>query len=123
MTEKQHFTVTSSGDYIHLVTEGLIEEKDLEAPANAAIALAEKTNVRKLLDDIRNVDKSGVSISVQAKGVGILWKLRAFDKVAVLLKDRDLGKIFFATLEALHVSSKFRGFYDEAEAITWLQAD
>ncbi len=121
MPEEKQYSVAAKGDYIHLITRGVLDIKNLDAPANAALELGKKNNITKLLDDIRYVDKSFVSIPIQAKGVGILWKLRAFDKVAILFQDQDLEKMFFSTLEAIHINGKFRGFYDEAEAVAWLQ--
>jgi hypothetical protein len=123
MADQEQYTLTPRGDYIHLVTKGELNIETLDAPANAALAMAAKTKITKLLDDVRYVDNKGVSIPLQAKGVGILWKLRAFTKVAILFKDQDLGRMFFSTLEAMHISGRFRGFYNEAEAIAWLEAD
>lgn len=115
------FTVEKRGNYIHLVTRGRLEIESLEAPANAAIALAEKEKVDRLLDDIRFIDSTGASIKVQSKGFGILWKLRTFKKVAIVFKQDEVGRLFFSTLQAMHITSRFNGFKDEAEAVAWLE--
>ncbi len=122
-TSNSQFTVERRGSYIHLVTRGKLEIDSLDAPANAAIALAQKEKVDKLLDDIRFIDSTGASITVQSKGFGILWKLRTFKKVAIVFKHDEIGRLFFSTLQAMHISSKFNGFKDEAEAVAWLEQE
>ena len=117
------FTVERRGDYIHLVTRGKLKIESLDAPANAAIALAEKEGVDKLLDDIRFIDSLDASIRVQSKGFGVLWQLRTFKKVAIVFKQDEIGRLFFSTLQTLHMTSRFNGFKSEAEAIAWLEQE
>lgn len=122
---EQRFSVQVVDNYIHLKTWGALNGQDLDAPANAALALAQKEHIDKLLDDIREIDTSGVSIPIQAKAMGIIWKLRAFKKVAIVLKGSRIRSLFFSTLDVLHlnIDAKFKGFEDEQEAIAWLQKD
>ena len=122
-SENQQFSVDVAGDYIHLKTWGALDTNNLDAPANAALALATERDVHKLLDDIRDIDTSAVSIPMQAKAMGILWKLRKFDKVAIVLQGSRVRTLFFETIENLHLNldTKFKGFDDESEAIAWLQ--
>lgn len=121
--EKGQFSVDKRGDYVYLVTRGKLDVENLDAPANAALALAKEEDLDKLLDDIRYVDSTGVSIPIQSKGFGIIWKLRTFKKVAIVFKEEEIGRLFFSTLQAMHITSKFHGFKDEAEAIAWLEED
>lgn len=119
-TKQKRFSVTVPGDYIYLKTWGKLDMDDLEEPADTAIKLGKENKIDRLLDDIREIDTTNVSIPIQTKAVGIIWKLRAFKKVAVVYKNQEIGRLFFASLEALHLSSKFRGFDDETQAIAWL---
>lgn len=123
--QAQQFSVAVADGYIHLKTWGGLDEHNLDAPANAALALAAEKQVDKLLDDIRGVDSTGVSIAIQSKAMGILWKLRSFKKVAIILEGSRLSKLFFSTLSAFHFNadSKFKGFNNEAEAIAWLRSE
>lgn len=107
--------------YVYLKTWGPLDINDLDAPANAALALGKEKQLNKLVDDIREVDTSGASIRIQTKAMGILWKLRTFDKVAIIFEGDRTRKLFFSTLEVLHLGSTFRGFENEPEAIAWLQ--
>lgn len=119
----QQFSLDTMGDYIHLRTWGELDVNDLEAPADAALKLAKAEKIDKLLDDIRDVDTSGVNIAIQAKAMGILWELRHFKKVAIVLKGAGLRNLFFSALDALHLSgATFKGFENEAEAIEWLRS-
>lgn len=120
--DERQFSAEVVGDYIHLKTWGKLAEHNLEAPAVAALALAKERGVNKLLDDIRDIDTTAVSIAIQARGVGVLWKLRTFDKVAIVLRGNRIRSLFFATINTLHLDSdaKFRGFDDEQQAIAWL---
>jgi hypothetical protein len=124
MSVEQHFSLEKRDDYIHLRTWGSLDESHLDVPAEAALKLAEDEQIELLLDDIRDVDTSGVSIPIQAKGMGVLWKLRKFKKVAIVLGDNPLKHIFFSTVEALHVTqgTQFKGFENEVEAIEWLHS-
>ncbi len=115
------FKVENRGDYIYLKTWGDMQLDGLEKPAEAAIALAQEGKLDRLLDNIQDVE-AAVSFQVQLKGVRILWKLRAFKKVAVVLKQNELGGIFFSSLSALKMNGgAFRGFADETEAVAWLR--
>lgn len=120
-TKKGQFSVEARDDYVYLVTRGRLDVDNLDAPANAALSLAKEKKIDKLLNDIRYVDSSGVDISIQSKGFGVLWKLREFKKVAIIFKEREIGRLFFSTLEAMHITSKFGGFDNEADAIAWLK--
>jgi len=123
--QEQRFSAVIEGDYVHLKTWGELTLDDLDAPAMTALKLAEEHHLDKLLDDIREVDDSNASILIQTKAMGILWKLRTFRKVAIVLNGSRLRTLFFATLEALHLNldSKFKGFDNEAEAKAWLHEE
>lgn len=122
-TEKSQFSVSTRGDYVYLVTRGELDIDNLEAPADAALALAKSAHLDKLLDDIRYVDSSGVNIPIQSKGFGVIWKLRKFRKVAIVFKQEEFGRLFLSTLQAMHITSKFHGFDNEVDAIAWLEED
>jgi hypothetical protein len=123
MANGNKFKVSVQNDYVLLETWGELELEDLDAPANGALALAEEHHMDKLLDDIRGVSQTPVSMAIQAKGVGVLWKLRKFRKVAIVFSGKEIGYLFLSTLEAMHlnVNGKFKGFDNEAEAINWLK--
>ncbi|HSX34847.1 MAG TPA: STAS/SEC14 domain-containing protein [Candidatus Saccharimonadales bacterium] len=118
----KRFSVVIDGDIVRLKTWGELNLEDLDAPVNAALKQAQTHHIVKLLDDIREVDDTGTSIYIQAKAMGILWKLRTFDKVAILMQSSTLSTMFFSTLQALHLNgdSRFMGFENEAEALAWL---
>jgi len=122
MGDNKQFDLSVQGDYIRLETRGELRDEDLDAPANAALALAEEQKIDKLLDDIRNIDSSHVSVTIQAKGVGILWKLRKFRKVAIVFKGQEIGWLFLSTIQAMHLdhNAKFKGFDNDTEAVQWL---
>lgn len=116
------YKASVQGDYILLETWGGLAIDDLDAPADAALALAEEKKIDKLLDDIRRVDQTPISVPIQAKGFAVLWKLRKFRKVAIVFSGKEIGWLFLSTLNAMHLNlnSKFKGFDNEAEAINWL---
>ena len=124
-SKPQQFSLEVVDDYIHMKTWGRLNLDDVDVPAKAALELAHKKKIKKLLDNISEVDSSGTNIAIQAKGVGVLWKLREFDKVAIVFSESHLQKLFFSTLEAIHLEHevKFNGFDNEAEAIAWLKKD
>jgi hypothetical protein len=121
--KKGQFSVEIVDDYVHLKTWGALDVDNLDAPANAALALAKEHNIDKLIDDIRDIDTTGVSIPIQTKSMGILWKLRAFRKVAIVLEGSRMQTLFFSTIDVLHLNreAKFKGFEDTAEAVEWLK--
>lgn len=123
MADEKKFKAEIKDDYILLETWGELTMDDLDAPANAALALAEEHKIDKLLDDIRNIDPTPVSVPIQAKGVEVLWKLRKFRKVALVFKGEEIGWLFLSTLDAMHLNltEKFKGFTNEVEAINWLR--
>lgn len=119
------YELAVQGRYIHMRTWGPIHEEDVDAPAKAALALRKESGVNRLLDNIQDVDDRHVSITMQTKGVGVVWSLREFDKVAIVFKEGDLGHMFLSTLEAMHLNlnNKFKGFDNESDAVTWLEED
>jgi len=121
---KEKFSVEVVDDYIHLKTWGELTADDLNRPVETAIALADQKNITKLLDDIRKVDTSNISIPVQAKGIGMLWKLQHFKKAAIVLRGDEIGWMLTSSLDAMHIqfSAKIKGFKDEASAIAWLKS-
>jgi len=124
-SEQDHgYKLKVQGNYIHMETWGVIHDEDIDAPAKAALALRKETGIDRLLDNIQNVD-SHVSIALQTKGVGVVWSLREFHKVAIVFKQGDLSKMFMSTLEAMHLNlnNKFKGFDNETDAIAWLQEE
>ncbi len=120
---KQKYSVEAKEGYIHLETRGTLDIADLEAPANAALEAAKKHKIDKLLDDIREVDASELSIHMQAKSMGIIWKLRSFKKVAVIMKSSRIQSLFLSSVSALNLNatSQFKGFDNIPDAVTWLQ--
>lgn len=122
-TDDPGFKATVNDGFIRLETWGKLHQENLDAPANAAIALGQKEHIDKLLDNIQNVDAGPVPISIQAKGLSILWKLRAFQKVAIVFKTKEMGWLFLSSLQAMHLnmSSRFKGFDNETEATVWLK--
>ncbi len=125
-SEQDHgYKLTVQGNYIHMETWGRIHEEDVDVPAKAALALRKETGIDCLLDNIQKVDEGHVTISSQTKGVGVLWSLREFRKVAIVFRQGDLSKMFLATLEAMHLNlnNKFKGFDNESDAIAWLQEE
>lgn len=119
--DENGFSVESRDDFIHLITWGHLELETLDQPVNAALNLGKEKKIDKLLDDIRNVDASHVSVHIQAKAAGLMWKLKQFKKVAIVFKGQEMSWLFFSTLEALHLNSTFKGFDNEVEAIAWLK--
>lgn len=119
------YELNAQAGYIHLRTWGPIYEQDIDEPAKAALALRKESGLNKLLDNIQGVDDSRVNITMQTKGVGVIWSLREFSKVAIVFKSGDLGKMFLSTLEAMHLNlnNKFKGFDNESDAIAWLQEE
>jgi len=123
MPNKPGFKVSARKNFVHLEVWGPLEARTLDAPANAAIALAEQEGLDKLLDDIRNIDPGAVPVRIQAKGMSILWSLRKFRKVAIVFQGEEIGWLFLSSLQAIHLnlSSKFRGFDDIDKATAWLE--
>ncbi len=122
---KQKYSVNAKEGYIHLETRGTLDFTDLEAPVNAALTAAQKYKVDKLLDDIREVDASGLSVHMQAKAMGVIWKLRRFKKVAIIIKGSRIQSLFLSSLSALNLNtaSQFKGFDNIPDAVAWLQQE
>lgn len=123
MEATKKYSVEDKGDYIHLKTWGKLELQDLDAPVNAALALAKEKGISNLVDDIRDIDTTNLSIPIQAKSVGILWKLRAFKKVAIIFKGDEIGWLLTSSLDAMHLqlSSHIKGFDNVDTAVKWLR--
>lgn len=122
MDSNKKFSIKEANGYVHLKTWGELKTEDLNEPVDSAIALAQEKKITKLLDDIREVDSSRVSIPVQAKGLSMLWKLQHFKKVAIILNSEELSWMLTSSLDAMHIefSSRIKAFKDEPSAIAWL---
>jgi hypothetical protein len=117
------FSMEITDDYIRSTVCGSLDLATIEQPFDAMMALAEEKHITKVLDDVRELDSSNLGIKVQSKAMGLLWKMRVFDKVAFLSKPNRLQNMLQSTMETmrLNITTKFKGFTDEAEAIAWLQ--
>lgn len=122
--QKSHYSLDIMGDYVRLRTKGTLDVKTLDEPVNAALTVAKENNIRLLLDDIRGIDTTAVSIAILTKAMGIVWKLRQFERVAIVFEGSRVRSLLFSTLEALDLDheSKIRGFDEEADAIAWLRS-
>lgn len=121
--EDQGYDVGVEDDFIHLRTWGVPDEKNVADPVNAAIELAEKHHVTKLLDDIRGVNADAISLMVQAKGVGVLWKLRRFKRVAIVVSSQEMTWLLTSSLQELGLSLggwNIKHFRDVDSAREWL---
>lgn len=123
MATKATFSVSVVDDYIRLDTWGVLEVDQVSDPVDAALALAEVSGIYKLLDNIQKVDFTTASLHVQAKGMGVLWKLRKFKRVAIIFSGEEPGYLFYSSLRELRldVGSKFQGFENEIDALRWLR--
>lgn len=122
MSDEKKYTLKAKDDYIHLATRGKLDIDDLDAPVNAALELAKEKGIDLLLDDIRDIDSTSVSIHLQTKAMGLLWRLRTFKKVAIVLEGSRIQTLFESTLNVLHLhlDSRFKGFDNTKDAIAWL---
>lgn len=80
--------------------------------------------INKLLCDIRELKSQNIDIVAQTKGIGMLWDIRSFDKVAFLMSEVNKSRAAEMTrraLEVTHFTDKFRSFEDETAAIAWLK--
>lgn len=118
------FSVEPKNDFIYLRTWGELSTNDVHEPVDAAIELSKQKEIFKLLDNITAVDSSRVSIPVQAKGLGVLWKLQHFKKVAIVMNSGEFAWLLSSSLQAMHIemSSKIHSFTDEKAAIAWLES-
>lgn len=122
----QGFNIQVKDDYVHLETWGIPTEKNVAEPVTAAIELADKEHLTKLLDDIRKVNADTISLMVQAKGVGVLWKLRRFKKVAIVISSDEMTWMLTSSLQELGLSIggwNIRHFNDLNSAKTWLKGE
>lgn len=119
---EQSFDVAVNGGIVHLVTRGRPTTDNVYEPVDAALAIADAKRADRLLDDIRDVDSSWVDLPVQTKAMGVIWKLRRFNKVAIVLKkESELRQLLMGALTALKIASKIKAFDNEDAARAWLQ--
>jgi hypothetical protein len=123
--DSQGFNIHRTDGYIHLETWGVPTVENVAEPVSAALDMANREHVDKLLDDIRKVDANGISLFVQAKGVNVLWKLKQFKKVAIVLAGEEMNWMLESSLEALAITGlgNIKGFSDIESADAWLRSD
>lgn len=119
--DEKHYDITMRGDHIYLKFEGHINNADLHKSTEEVVALSKREHVFKLLDDIRDLDLSSVTIGLQTEAIGLLWHLRKFKKIALLYENQEIGRLVATTLQTVHLADRCRTFEKEAEAIAWLQ--
>jgi len=123
LTTHDHFEVETRPTYIYLKFKGKIELGDLSASSKAVVDHAKAAGIYKQLNDIRKLDRSSVTIKLQTEAIGQLWKLRIFKKIAYLCNDDETGRLVHTTLETIRFITKCRAFYDQKEAIAWLDEE
>ena len=116
-----HYVLDYREDYVHLLMEGEISIDDLKNSTDEVLRLAQEKGATKLLEDIRNIDKNSLTMRLQTEGIGLLWQLRHFKKIALVFSSNDVGHLVLSTLQTLHFNFKCRAFDNEADAIAWLE--
>lgn len=122
-TTSSSFEVETRPNYVYLKFNGKIETGDLSASTKAAVDQAKAADAYKMLEDIRKLDRSSVTMQLQTEAIGQLWKLRVFKKIAYLCNEDETGRLVHVTLETVKFMTKCRAFYDESEAIAWLEEE
>jgi stage II sporulation SpoAA-like protein len=121
--QAKHYKITQHPDYINLAFQGVVNIDDLHDSTDDIVRIAQQQDVYKLLDDIRELDRSSVTIQLQTESIGLLWHLKIFKRIALVYKDGEIGRLVKTTLETVPFLSKCRAFDNEAEAIAWLQQE
>ena len=115
--------VEARPNYVLLKFKGKIEAGDLNESTQAVVDHAKAADTYKMLEDIRKLDRTSVTMQLQAEAIGQLWKLRIFKKIAYLCNEDETGRLVHVTLETIPFMTKCRAFYNESEAIAWLDEE
>lgn len=120
--EKLH-EVTIQDGYFRTNMWGAAGADTFEASTDELLTLRDshKVPLNRLLCDIRRLKPTNIDIAAQTRGIGTLWKIRTFDKVAIVRGDDRVSDLLQQALKATHFTNKFQMFEDEAEAIAWLK--
>lgn len=122
MNDNKLYEVSMRDGYIWTRVWGDAGADVFEASTKEVIALHKAHNVNVLLCDIRELTPNNVGIADQTRGIGTLWEIRSFDKVALLLGDSRITSMLHTALNIAHLSDKFQNFDSEAEAAVWLKS-
>lgn len=89
------YEVTVEDGYFRTTVWGGAGTEVFEASTNELLELRDRKNIKinKLLCDIRELLPQNIDIVAQAKGIGMLWNIRSFDKVAFLMADMDRSRV------------------------------
>jgi hypothetical protein len=123
MTVSKLHEVSLQDGYIQNRIWGDADGDDFVAATDEALAMKEKTHVNKLLCHIKELRPTKIDINAQTSGIGTLWRIQAFEKVAFLLGDPDVSKLVHSSLELTNFAERFHTFEDEDTAIKWLLSD
>lgn len=117
------YEVTIEDGYFRTNMWGAAGADTFEASTNELLTLRDthKVPLNRLLCDIRRLKSTNIDIAAQARGIGTLWKIRTFEKVAIVMGDAHVSDLLQQALRATHFTDKFRMFEDEAEAVAWLK--
>lgn len=121
MQNEKLYEISVQDGYIKTRLWGDADVDVFEASTAEVLALREVNGINMLLCDIRELTPGNVDIPAQARAIGTLWKIRSFDKVALLLGDSRITSMLSSSLDVTHLSDKFQSFPNEAAAIAWLK--
>jgi hypothetical protein len=122
MNDDKLYEVSIQDGYILARLWGDADTEVFEASTAEVMTLREAQKVNLLLCDIRELKADKVDIADQTRGIGTLWQIRNFDKVALLLGDSKVTSMLLSALSATHLTHKFKSFESQAEAAVWLKA-
>jgi len=122
-TQDKLYAITVGDDYFHVNIWGDASSEVVEESTKELLAKrdASQPRVNKLLCDIRGLKPHKLDIVGQSRGIGTLWDIRSFDKVAFLVNESPVTDLLQQALSVVHFTGKIRTFEDEAEAIAWLK--
>jgi hypothetical protein len=117
------YEITIEDGYLRTNVWGAADADIFEASTNELLTLrdAHRVPLNRLLCDIRRLKPNNIDIVAQTRGIGALWKIRSFDKVAVVIGDTHVSDMLHQALKVTHFTDKFQTFDDEAEAVAWLK--
>lgn len=122
MNDNKLYEVSMHDGYIQSRLWGHAGLDAFEASTKEVLALRDAQKVNVLLCDIRELLHTESDIQTQARGIGTLWQIHDFDKVALLLGDSQVTSTLLSVLSTMHLTNKFKNFEKQADAVAWLKA-
>ena len=115
------YKITVFDNYILMEFFAELDVPTIETASKVGLELSKEKNIKRMCCDISKSSYNGITMALQVAGIRMLWSIRHFERLAMIISDPEMQKIVRSTMAQVHMTDKYRSFPDKESAVAWLE--